>query len=111
VQSLFNKQTYNKVYNLSGGETLSYKDMVLAISTALGKSERTISLPMPVYKLVIVVVSKVAGLLGKQLPASQAMVDRMRQNLNFSSEQAKQDFAYLPQPFLPNGKRDIVIEE
>jgi len=32
----------------------------------------------------------------------------MREDLNFSSADAKADFSYAPSKFIPNGKEDII---
>jgi len=58
-------KTFQKVYNLSGGEELTYKEMVQKIFDALNKQRRIISLPLFVYRFAIEFVSCVAGLLPK----------------------------------------------
>jgi nucleoside-diphosphate-sugar epimerase len=39
--------SFNRVYNLSGGETLTYRQMVERVFQAMGKRGRVVSLPQP----------------------------------------------------------------
>ncbi|MEN8216036.1 MAG: NAD-dependent epimerase/dehydratase family protein [Pseudomonadota bacterium] len=80
--------TANKAYNLSGGQTLSYRDMVEAIFQQLGKKPRIMSIPLPVLNCIMA-----------WLPA---MVMRMNQDLCFDHTPAYHDFGYSPRTFSDN---------
>ena len=95
--------THGKTYVLSGSEVMSYQDMVMKIFHALDKPVRILPLPLPLYKAAIYLVTKFS-----KLPMTSTMVERMRENLDFSFEQAEQDFGYSPGEFLPNGRVDIL---
>ncbi|MEA2108220.1 MAG: hypothetical protein U9P07_02210 [Pseudomonadota bacterium] len=92
---LDNQQTYNNIYNLGGGETLTYRQMVSRIFQGLGKQERIISLP-PVLFLSLV---RLARLCRPRLGVSPAMVQRMNEDLSFDFRTAVRDFAYQPRRF------------
>ena len=92
---LDNRQTYNTIYNLGGGETLTYRKMVSSIFQGLGKRERIISLP-PVLFLSLV---RLVRLFRPRLGVSPAMVRRMNEDLSFDFRTAVRDFAYQPRRF------------
>jgi len=92
LQACLSPATANKAYNLSGGETLTYRDMVEAIFQQLGKKPRIISIPLPVFKILSRIISR--------LPV--AMITRMNQDLCFDHAAAYHDFAYSPRTFRDN---------
>jgi nucleoside-diphosphate-sugar epimerase len=97
LQVAFSNLAVNRAYNLSGGETLSYREMVAAIFAQLGKPVRIFSLPPRLYQ---------ALALNWWLPlissVSPAMIMRMNQDLCFEHEAATRDFGYLPRNFCDN---------
>ena len=99
------ENTQNKIYNLSGGEALRYREMVARIFHALGKKPRF--LPLPRQGL-----ERVLGLLA-YLPrfshVTPEMVNRMSQDLVFDSAEAVADFGYSPRKFNPT-KADLMGE-
>lgn len=99
-----NTRTFHKCYQMSGGEVLTYRDMVRRIFDGLGKAARFLAVPKQLYRGVIWVYagfSKKSGL-------APDMVSRMSQNLNFSHMPATQDFHYRPGAFLTNPDRDLL---
>lgn len=95
LQVCWNPVTYNKAYNLSGGQTLSYRDMVVAIFQRLGKPARILPLPLNFLKLLLNSI--------QWLPAyrhlSPAMLLRVNQDLCFDHTTAVNDFGYHPRTF------------
>ncbi len=104
-----NAKTYGKTYNLSGGETLTYRQMVVRLFAAMDKPSRMITLPVWLYRLGLLTLGKLAAFFGKTLPVDPAMADRMQQDLVFDHSAASDDFAYKPGAFLPNGINDILL--
>ncbi|MEA3241493.1 MAG: hypothetical protein U9P37_07990 [Pseudomonadota bacterium] len=92
---LDNRQTYNTIYNLGGGETLTYRQMVSRIFQGLGKRERIISLPPALFLSLV----RLARLCRPHLGVSPAMVQRMNEDLSFDFRTAVRDFAYQPRRF------------
>ncbi len=106
VLSLTNPATFNQAYNLSGGETLSYRQMVERIFDALDKKARLLTIPLPALQALI----RIAALLPGYRYLSPAMALRMNQDLCFNHWQASHDFGFSPRRFEPPlvhcGKRD-----
>ncbi|OQW90752.1 MAG: hypothetical protein BWK79_18885 [Beggiatoa sp. IS2] len=90
--------TYYKAYNLSGGQTLSYRDMVVAIFHRLGKSPRILPLPLSLLKLLLSGISW----LPTYAHLSPAMLLRVNQDLCFDHTNAARDFGYQPRTFSDN---------
>jgi len=91
-----NRRTWGRTYNLSGGETLSYRRMVEEIFQAMGRRVHILTLPLPLLRGAIRVLRLLPGL-GHLTPA---MATRMDQDLCFSHEQASKDFDFAPRRFL-----------
>ena len=95
--------TYNKAYNLSGKETMTYREMVQRIFTALGVKQRIISCPLWVMRLVLSIAAKLSS-----FGYTADMANRMNQDLCYDAGKAIDDFAYSPKSFLQNPQRDLV---
>ena len=99
----------NHDYNLSGGEVLSYKDMVLRIFVYAGRKPRLLKVPLLGFKLLIMG----ARILPRYRHLSSTMAERMNSDLVFDHGKAKADFGYAPAQFLGGGatlhkdKRDL----
>lgn len=106
--ALENPNTFDKIYNLSGAQEMTYEMMVSEVFKALGKPIRMPKIPLPLYRQSLKMLSQSAKLIGKSLSIDPAMADRMREDLNFDNDLAIQDFAYAPSAFLPNGKQDLL---
>jgi nucleoside-diphosphate-sugar epimerase len=89
--------SYNRAYNLSGGETLAYRKMVERIFVSLGKKPSVLSIPLPIFQAVM----KAASLLPRYRFFSAEMASRMNQDLCFGHTEASQDFGYAPRGFDP----------
>lgn len=82
-------------YNISGGETLTYKDMVARIFEALGKRPRFFETPLWLFQL--------AGPIVRVVPKfhdwSPSMAQRMNQDLIFDHSDAERDLDLEFRPF------------
>lgn len=83
--------------DLTGGETLSYREMVVRIFAALGRTPRIVPLPPRALRL-LASAGIHSGLLKH---ADPAMVDRMAQDMVFDSTPARSLIGYDPRPFHP----------
>ena len=85
----------NRAYNISGGETLTYRDMVARVFAALGRRPRLLTVPLWAFRL--------AGAVLRYVPRyrqwSVAMVERMNRDLVFDHTEAARDLGYMPRPF------------
>ena len=95
IQVALSTKTINKTYNLTGGQTLSYRDMVTAIFKSLGKKPRIISIPSPLFTTMI----RCIIWLPKYSHLSTTMVTRINQDLCFNCTSAQHDFNYQPRKF------------
>ena len=87
--------THDKAYDLPGGETLSYRDLVRRLFEAQGRKPRILHVPPALWRLGL-------GLASPLLPgATAAMGDRMAENLTFDAGPAQRDFGWAPRAFRP----------
>ncbi|MBI2311641.1 MAG: NAD-dependent epimerase/dehydratase family protein [Betaproteobacteria bacterium] len=87
--------TRNRAYNLSGGETLTYRQMVEAIFAGLGKKPRIIRIPLAAYALLV----KAASVLPGYRHLNPEMVARINLDLDFDHLAATRDFGFAPRKF------------
>lgn len=85
-----------RAYDLPGGETLAYRQMVARVLAALRPPARLWVLPGPLFALA----AGLARMLGVH-DAGAAVLARMRQDLAFDVSAATRDLAYAPRPFRP----------
>ena len=85
----------NQAYNISGGETLAYRDMVARIFTAMGRRTRMLTVPLWIFKMAIEVVRLLPG----YRQWSVAMAERMNRDLVFDHSDATRDFGFNPKAF------------
>ena len=86
----------NRAYNISGGETLTYRDMVKRVFAALGRPVRMLPVPLWAFGLAVSALRR----LPKYRQWSSAMAERMNQDLVFSHSEAQRDFGFNPRPFV-----------
>lgn len=103
VTGLGNQAMYDRPYNLSGGETMTYREMIVRIFAALGKRPRFVSIPLGLFKVVI--------LATKFLPSRRAwsgeMATRMNVDLKFDHDEAARDFDFHPRPLTLRFDNDL----
>ena len=85
----------NRVYNLAGGETLTYRQMSERLFESLGRKPCIFAAPRWIWR--------VAFLVGRPfLPGATAQMGlRMNADLVFDDTLAKTDFRWNPRPFRP----------
>ena len=100
VNALNQPTTFNRVYNLSGGETLNYRQMIERIFIALGKPPRFTHIPFWFFQWAIRVVSLLPG---KRRLAGD-MAARMNVDLCYDHSDATRDFGFAPRTFNLEGR-------
>lgn len=90
------KKTFNKIYVISGGRVLSYKEMVVELFTALNIKPRIINLPF--FSLAFAI--KCMSLLPRYKYLNSEMIARINDNLNFDHNKATEDFNFMPRKFI-----------
>lgn len=95
LAALESEAARNKAYDLPGGETLSYRQMVERIFEGMGRRPLVLAVPPVVWRLGF-------RLARPLLPgATAAMGSRMEADLVFDAAPAVRDFGWSPRPFRP----------
>lgn len=89
--------SWNRTYNLSGGEVLSYREMLARIFRAQGLPPRIVRIPEPLFRLAFVV----ARLRPAYRKLNIEMARRVDVDMNFDHAPASEAFGYAPRPFQP----------
>lgn len=95
VSALTVPATGNRAYNLSGGETLSYREMVCRVFTAIGKRPQAVTIPRWLFRLALAAVR----LLPRYRNWTAEMAERMNRDLVFDHGEAARDLGFSPRPF------------
>ncbi len=90
--------SHGRSYDLPGGETLAYRDMVQRVLACMQAPPPLLELPMPLFRSMLAV-AQMRGIAREFTPETLA---RMRQDLVFDSGPARRDFAYAPRMFNPD---------
>ncbi len=94
--ALLNSDIANRAYNITGGETLAYREMVARIFTALGRPVRALTVPLWVFRACILFL--------RQFPRYRhwtvSMAMRMSLDLVFDYGDAERDLSYTPRSFM-----------
>jgi nucleoside-diphosphate-sugar epimerase len=95
VAALKSPAAVNRAYNISGGETLPYHEMVKRVFAALHRPARALSIPLPLFRLAVASMR----LLPRYRHWSVAMAERMNSDLVFDHSDAERDFGFSSRPF------------
>ena len=85
----------NSAYNISGGETLSYRDMVARIFVSLGRRPRMLTVPLWMFSTAVAVLR----CLPRYRKWSSSMAERMNMDMVFDHSAATQGFNFKPKAF------------
>jgi nucleoside-diphosphate-sugar epimerase len=99
IACLSSQVAAQRAYNLSGGETLAYREMVNRVFAALNLRPRLVTIPLLAFR------SAVAALriFPRYRHWSSAMAERMNQDLVFDHADATRDLGFMPRPFRLTG--------
>lgn len=92
--------THDRAYALPGGETLSYREMVVRVLAALEPPPRLLELPPPLFAAL----QAVAWVTGAARGFGAAARGRLREDLVFDPAPAQRDFGYAPRGFQPTAE-------
>jgi nucleoside-diphosphate-sugar epimerase len=99
---LDNPATFDRTYEVPGGETITYSEMVSRIALGVGRRPRLLHLPLPLLRGSLGLARRLPGL-GH---VASEMADRMNDDLVFDATAARRDFGYDPRPFRFPGEPD-----
>ncbi len=92
--------THGRSYDLPGGETVPYREMVRRVLASLAPAPSLLELPMPLFQLAL----KAARARGIAVDLTDASIERMREDLVFDIAPAQRDFGYAPRSFKPEAR-------
>lgn len=93
-----NAQAYERVFALSGGETLTYRAMVERVFRGMGRRPRVVPIPAALLAQLLRL-GRWTGL----TDYSPRLAARMNEDLVFDHSDAAQILGYRPRPFHPTG--------
>ena len=96
VAAIGNGLASNRAYDISGADTLTYRNMVVEVFRGMGRRPRLVPVPLWSARLAMSLVR----LHPRYRHWSVAMLERMGQDLVFDHAQAAQDFAFQPKGFV-----------
>lgn len=92
--------SHGRTYDLPGGETLPYRDMVARVLASLRPPARLIEVPAPLFSIAVAA----ARVTGRLPDVGDAALARMRDDLVFDAGPAQRDFGYAPRSFRPRAE-------
>lgn len=95
-------RTHGRVYELAGGEELSYRAMVERIFIAMDRVPRIVSVPVAILRLGFRVATAV-----RIFDYTPSMATRMNMDLAYDFAAATRDFGYMPRAFLTDPPNDL----
>jgi len=104
--ALLKPNAANREYNLSGGETLTYREMVTRVFVALSCRPRMVAAPLWLFRIII----RVLRCTRRYRNWSVAMAERMNEDLVFDHTDAARDLNFAPRPFQLSVK-DVLQEK
>ncbi len=96
LEALQMPASVNKAYNISGAETLSYRDMIVRIFVAMGRNPLLVSVPLFIFRIAV----SLLRYLPRYRHWSVAMAERMNSDLVFEHSDAERDLAFNPRTFV-----------
>ena len=85
----------SRSYNISGGETLTYREMVARVFAALSRRPRLLTVPLWAFRLAVTTLR----CLPRYRQWSAAMAERMNSDLVFDHADAVRDLGFKPRGF------------
>ena len=85
----------NQTYNISGSETIPYREMVTRVFTALERPPRLLTVPLWAFRLAVAVLRYLPG----HRQWSAAMAERMNRDLVFDHAKAARELSFKPRAF------------
>lgn len=96
ISAINNPASYNRSFNLGGGEILTYQQMAQTVFKAMGKKARILSLPPNLIHTICRLLNRVT-----RKGPNAAMFIRMNQDLVYDLTNARKVLNYAPRPFQP----------
>lgn len=88
---------FDRAFDLPGGETLPYRDMVRRVLRVIEPPAHLVELPLPIFEGAV----RLARSRGLATGFGDAAIERMRRDLVFDATPARDAFGYAPRAFAP----------
>jgi nucleoside-diphosphate-sugar epimerase len=88
---------FDRAYDLSGAETLPYREMVARVFESLGQHPHIVRIPLALFRSTI----RLAASLPSLRHLTPDMADRINTDMAFDHQLAARDFGFAPRPFQP----------
>jgi nucleoside-diphosphate-sugar epimerase len=98
LAAAFAEQSAGRAYDVPGGETLRFDEMVARTLAVLHPRPRLLRLPAPLFRAAVAS-ARAIGMIDAINPA---MLDRLDADLVFDATDARRDFGYAPRGFAPD---------
>ena len=95
VVALVEPNTFSRAYEVSGGETLTYREMVVRVFHALNRAPRIVRVPTGMLKVAI----SIARSFPRFKALSPELATRMNTDMCFDHSEASRDFGFCPRIF------------
>lgn len=95
VSALQVPEAPNRAYNITGGETLTYREMVARVFVKLERRLHLVTVPLWIFRLAI----SMFRLLPRYRQWSAAMAERMNRDLVFDDAEAVRDLGFKSRGF------------
>jgi len=96
LATLQSPSSVNRAYNISGAETLAYRDMVTRIFDMLGKKPRLVHIPLWMFGTAVFIARRIP----RYKKWSIAMAERMNSDMVFDHSDVKRDIEFSPRKFM-----------
>lgn len=96
VKSIGNEAAYNKCYDITGGETITYFTMIRRVAEALKSPIRIFTMPKFIPKILLLIMRAL-----NFTELSPSLFDRMNQDLAFDGSEANKVLGIRPRDFNP----------
>jgi nucleoside-diphosphate-sugar epimerase len=96
IKALDNPMSFGQAYNLSGGEMLTYREMVTRIATKLGYKSRIVNIPLPALRIFLRGLSYIPH----YRHLTPEMANRINRDMCFDHQPATRDLDFSPRKFL-----------
>jgi nucleoside-diphosphate-sugar epimerase len=85
----------DRFYNISGGETLTYRNMVAVIFATLGRRQRILTVPLWVFRIAMTILR----IFPRFRLWKVGMAERMNRDMVFDHTEAERDLGFKPRSF------------
>ncbi len=111
VQVVSHPAAAGRVYNVTDGGFHSMNEIIEAICLALGRKPPLFSLPAGPMRMVVGLIEKGAGFLGRKSPVTRETVDKYTEDIAVDGRLFQKEIGFVPQFDLKAGWRDAVKEK